>query len=405
MVTAGGDLLEQAPPPSPTATPRGNGRRLARTVLGRLGHVAIVLLLVSFVTSLLLVLVPGDPAISVVGPDATPAEIEAVRAQLNLDQNPLERFATWISQAARGDLGTSLIPPRQGVGDAIAARLPVTVELTLVAIGLALLIAVPLAMWSAIRPGSRLDRVVGNLSYAAISVPSFLGALLLIFVFVFRRDLVRDVFALAAIAVAAWLIVIGLRRAGRELPEDRRRTLVRFAVGVVVVLAVGALLYLLWPTFPRQGFSRWTDSAGVPANLRSIFLPALALALPEAAVFLRVLRSDMIATLREDFVLAARTKGMPTAHILFREVLRPSSFSLITVAGVSLGRLFGGAVVVEAIFRLPGMGTLIVNGVTNKDFPVVQGAVLVLAVIYVGINLVIDALYAYLDPRIRRVRH
>lgn len=372
-------------------------------MLGRLAHVTAVLLLVSFATSLLLVLVPGDPAITVVGTDATPAEIAAVREELNLDQSPIARFGTWITNVVRGDFGTSLVPPRQSVTEAILSRLPVTVELTLVAIGLALLIAVPLAMWSAIRPGSRLDRIVGNFSYAAISVPSFLGALLLIYLFVFRPELMRTAFLIAAVALAVSLLYSAVRRASGEVPEDRRRTLVQRGVAVAVVLAVGIGLYLVWPDFPRQGFVRWTDPAGIRENLRSVFLPALALALPEAAVFLRVLRSDMIATLREDFVLAARAKGMSTAHILFREVLRPSSFSLITVAGVSLGRLFGGAVVVEAIFRLPGMGTLIVNGVTNKDFPVVQGAVLVLAAIYVGLNLLIDAAYAYLDPRIRRV--
>jgi peptide/nickel transport system permease protein len=372
------------------------------TVLGRLLHVATVLFLVSFATSLLLVLVPGDPAISVVGADASPAEIAAARTELHLDQSPISRFGTWISHVVRGDFGTSLIPPRQEVGAAILSRLPVTIELTLIAIGLALLIAVPLAMWSAARPHSRLDRVIGNISYAAISIPGFLGALLLIFLFVFRPEMVRNALLIGSVALAVWQLYSGVRRARGQVPEDRSGTLIHVGAFAVAVLILGVLLYLVWPDFPRQGFVRWTDPAGVPENLRSVFLPALALALPEGAVFLRVLRSDMIATLQEDFVLAARAKGMSTWHILFREVLRPSSFSLITVAGVSLGRLFGGAVVVEAIFRLPGMGTLIVQGVTNKDFPVVQGAVLVLAAIYVGLNVVIDAAYAYLDPRIRR---
>lgn len=405
-MTTGGDLLDEAAPAAPPPAARAGARRRARvlTVLGRLVHVAVVLLLVSFVTSLLLVLVPGDPAITVAGTDATPAEIQAVREELKLDQPPLARYGEWISRVLHGDFGTSLIPPRQSVGEAILSRLPVTIELTLVAIGLALLMAVPLAMLAALRPGGRFDRVAGNLASAAISIPSFLGALLLIFLFVFRPELVRGALLAGGVALAAWVGWSALRRARTELPEDRRRTLTRAALVAAAALATGALLFQFWPEFPRQGFVRWSDPEGLGENLRSVFLPALALALPEGAVFLRVLRSDMIATLKEDFVLAARAKGMPDRHILFREVLRPSSFSLITVAGVSLGRLFGGAVVVEAIFRLPGMGTLVVQGVTNKDFPVVQGAVLVLAAIYIGLNLLIDTTYAYLDPRIRRVR-
>ncbi|MFC0527685.1 ABC transporter permease [Phytohabitans kaempferiae] len=406
-MTTGGDLLDEAKTPAATAAParvRARRRARARTVFGRLVHVAVVLLLVSFVTSLLLVLVPGDPAITVAGTDATPAEIAQVRDELGLDQPPLARYGQWISDVVRGDFGTSLFPPRQSVTEAILSRLPVTIELTLVAIGLALLMAVPLAMLCALRPGGRIDRVVGNIASAAISIPSFLGALLLIFLFVFRPELVRTVLLAGAVAIAAWVAWSALRRARTEMAEDRRGTLARAALVAAAVLLAGALLYAFWPELPRQGFVRWTDPEGIGGNLRSIFLPALALALPEGAVFLRVLRSDMIGTLREDFVLAARAKGMSTRHILLREVLRPSSFSLITVAGVSLGRLFGGAVVVEAIFRLPGMGTLVVQGVTNKDFPVVQGAVLVLATIYIGLNLLIDATYAYLDPRIRRVR-
>ena len=138
---------------------------------------------------------------------------------------------------------------------------------------------------------------------------------------------------------------------------------------------------------------------------RSSFLPALTLALTEVAVFSRLLRNDMITTLQEDYVLSARAKGMPIHRVLMRDALRPSSFSLITLAGVSLGRLLGGTVIVETIFNLPGMGRLIVqDGVIPKDFTIVQGAVLVIAALYVLVNTAVDISYFALDPRIRRGR-
>jgi len=158
------------------------------------------------------------------------------------------------------------------------------------------------------------------------------------------------------------------------------------------------------PDFPRQGWVRLTSDDGLAENLRSAFLPALTLAAMEAAVWMRILRGDLITTLQEDFILAARAKGMPRWRILTFDALRPSSFSLITVLGVSLGRLIGGTVIVEQIFNLPGMGTLMVRSIRAKDVPVVQSAVLLIAVIYVLVNAAVDVAYAYLDPRIRRGR-
>ncbi|MCB0993638.1 MAG: ABC transporter permease, partial [Acidimicrobiales bacterium] len=157
-----------------------------------------------------------------------------------------------------------------------------------------------------------------------------------------------------------------------------------------------------FPGFPRQGWVKWGD--GRAENLRSAFLPVVALSLTEIAQFTRLLRSDMISTLQEDYVLSARAKGMPVWHILLRHALRPSSFSLITLAGVALGRLIGGTVIMESIFRLPGMGTWIIDAVSIKEFRIVQAGVLVIAVSYVVINTIVDLSYAYLDPRIRRAK-
>jgi peptide/nickel transport system permease protein len=185
---------------------------------------------------------------------------------------------------------------------------------------------------------------------------------------------------------------------------ERRRAATVGGLLTLATLGATVLLFVFFPDFPRQGFSRLTDEAGIWANLRSAFLPALTLAITEFAIFMRLLRGDLISTLHEDYILSARAKGMPSRRILVRDALRPSSFSIITVAGVAFARLIGGAVIVEVIFNLPGMGTLIVNAIGAKDYRVVQLAVLVVAVFYVLINLVVDISYAYLDPRIRRGR-
>jgi peptide/nickel transport system permease protein len=171
----------------------------------------------------------------------------------------------------------------------------------------------------------------------------------------------------------------------------------------LVVVALTIVIVVWFPTFPRTGFVRITSGEGLRENLRSAFLPALTIALTEIAVFTRLLRSDLTATLREDFILSAKAKGMPPWRILWREALRPSSFSLITLAGVAAGRAIGGTVIVESIFGIQGVGRLVVNdGVLPGDYPIVQGGVLMIAVFYVLINLVVDVSYLYLDPRIRR---
>jgi len=174
----------------------------------------------------------------------------------------------------------------------------------------------------------------------------------------------------------------------------------RSLIGGLVVGGILALIAFLLPEFPRQGFEPLTDGLG--ENLRSIALPALTLALMEVAIFTRVLRTDMISTLQQDFVLSSRAKGMPTRHVLVSEALRPSTVSIITLAGISLGRLIGGTVVIERLFNLPGMGTMIVDAVQNDNLPVVLGGVIVIAVFYVLVNTIVDVTYALIDPRIRR---
>lgn len=314
-------------------------QRLSR--LGRrLIHLVLVVVAVGFCTSLLISLIPGDPALAIVGETATPDQIAAVHHRLGLDQPLLVRFVHWLGSALTGDLGVS-VRTGESISGAIASRLPVTIELALLALIAALLVAIPMAILSAYYAGGRFDRLSNAIASALISAPGFLAAIVLLFLF--------------------------------------------------------AVTFKLFPVTGWIPFTR--NPAG---NIAHIVLPAAALAAAEIAAFNRLLRGDMIMTLREDFVLAARATGLPTWRILFQHALRPSSFSLVTLAGLSLGRLIGGTVIVEFIFALPGLGQYIVTSIMNKDILAVQGTVLFIAVGYVVINTLVDLSYQWLDPRVKR---
>jgi peptide/nickel transport system permease protein len=364
-----------------------------------------VLLLVSFGSFFLLDLVPGDPAATVLGPEASPADIARVHTELGLDKPLFSRYVSWIHDVASGDLGRSVYPPKREVASLIAQRLPVTIEIALLSLALSLIVSVPVALRAAYRPGDRFDRWTTGLAFGSISIPVFLAGLLVAYFFVFPRTLVQ-VLILAVGAGAAVAFAMGRWRRARDLSSgdpDRGRVLMILGVGTVAILGMTILVTLRWPEFPRQGFVRLTDG-GLGPNLRSVALPVLTLSLTECAVFTRLLRSDLISTLGEDFILSARAKGMPAWRVMVGDALRPSSFSLIALVGVSLGRVIGGTVIVENIFNIPGMGRLLVNSITVKDYPVVQAAVLMLAVLYVLSSAAVDVLSAYLDPRIRRGR-
>lgn len=378
---------------------------MLRTIGGRLLRLVPVLFLVSLGTFFLVELVPGDPAVAILGPDAAPEQYEAVREELGLNEPVMTRYVDWLGDTVTGDLGRSLIPPSQEVTEMIQARLPVTIQVALMAMAMALLVSIPIAMGAAYRPGRRFDRIASGSAFAAISVPAFLVGLLLVFTMIFHSDSVRTVLLVAGAGAAVWAASRVVRHAGQYSPgSERNRYRLVGGMLVAVVLAVTVFVYVRFPAFPRQGFSRLTSGEGLGTNLRHAFLPAVTLAITEIAVFMRLLRGDLISTLQEDFILSARAKGMPAWRIMVRDALRPSSFSLITVAGVSFGRLIGGTVIVEAIFNLPGMGTLIVESIGRQDVKVVQSAVLVIAVFYVLVNLAVDISYSYLDPRIRRGR-
>jgi len=308
----------------------------------RLAELIVVLLVVSFGVFLLTSLLPGDPAVAVLGKGHPPEEYAQLRHQMGLDEPLLQRYWSWLQGALTGDLGQSLVPPKTGVAERVFAALPVSVEIAVLGLLIAVGCAVPLAMWSAYHEGGRVDRVISASVFGILSVPSFLAGLILI---------------------------------------------------MVAVNGLG------W--FPRAEWVRLDD--GLLDNLRHAFLPAVTVSLMEMAMFTRVLRNDLIVTLREDFILAARARGMSPLRVMVSDSLRPSLFSLVTLLGLSLGRLIGSTVIVEYLFALPGVGSLVVKSASQGDFRMLQGVVLVIAVIYVIANAVIDLSYGYLDPRMRRV--
>ncbi|SOC49788.1 peptide/nickel transport system permease protein [Blastococcus aggregatus] len=312
-------------------------------VLRRLPSLIATLLAVSILTFLMTSLLPGDPALQILGAEnATPEAIAAVRAELSLDDPLPVRYLHWIGDALTGDFGRSY-RTNEPVSQAIVERLPVTAEIGLLAIVIALAIAIPVGMLSAYRAGTRTDKVISSTSFGLLAVPNFMVAILLILIF------------------AVWLGVL-----------------------------------------PATGWVNFTDNP--VQNLRSALLPALSLAIAEMAVYTRLLRTDMIATLQQDFVTMARVKGVSNRRILFRHALRPSSFSLLTVAGVQVGAIIGGSVVIETLFAVPGVGRLLLEAVLVRDLLMVQGVALVIAVSYVVVNFTVDILYSYLDPRISHGR-
>lgn len=372
-------------------------------LLKKVWQVLPVLVLVSLGSFFLLELVPGDPAASVLGPGAAPEEYAAVRERLGLNEPVVERYASWVTGVATGDLGESIFPPNRSVGDLIWQRLPVTIEIALLSMVLTLVIAIPLAMRTAYRPNDGLDRLATTGAFAALATPPFLAGLLFVFFAVFNPGIVKVGLLAVGVVLAYFLGVSALRkvRANPAGPARTKAIAVGLA-GLLLPLAAFGLLALFLPSFPRQGYARLTDE-GLRENLKSVALPVFTLTLTECAVSLRVLRRDLIDTLGEDFILAARAKGMPAWRILLKDALRPSLFSLITIMSVTLGRLIGGSVIVETIFNLPGMGRLMVESITSKDYPVVQACVLIIGVIYVLSSAFVDVAYNYLDPRVRRV--
>jgi peptide/nickel transport system permease protein len=299
----------------------------------------VILLAATALTFFITNVLPGDAAVAILGDSATPADIASLRTELGLDRNIVVRYVDWLSHALRGDLGKSY-RTREHISTMIGDRLPVTLELILLTQLIALAFAVPAGILAAYRSRTKVDSALATVSIGLLSTPAFVKGILLIY-----------------------------------------------------------LMSVLLGWFPASGFKSLSDGLG--ANLHSLALPAMTLALAEFPVYMRLLRADMISTLQQDYILVARAKGLSVREILLGHALRPSSLSLVTVVGINLGRLVGGAVVIETLFALPGIGQLLVNAVYQHDQFVIQGVVLVIATGFVLINLLVDLMYAVIDPRVR----
>jgi peptide/nickel transport system permease protein len=312
---------------------------MAFFVARRLLYLLPVLIAVSLLTFLIASLLPGDLAYTILADQATPENVAALRHDMGLDEPIWWRYLGWLGHVIEGDLGRSF-RTGQTVLQALAERLPVSFELMLFAQIIALAIGVPLAIVCAARSGGPFDRFMTGTAFAMLSVPAFLSAILLIYLFAVELH---------------WL--------------------------------------------PATGYVPFTEDP--IGNLRFFVLPALTLGLAEWPGIMRVLRSDMIATLQEDYITLAKAKGLKPSRILFVHALKPSSLTLITITGINIGRLMGGAVIVEQIFALPGIGRLVVGAIGTRDLIILQGSVLCIACGYVLMNFIVDMLYAVIDPRIR----
>jgi peptide/nickel transport system permease protein len=314
---------------------------MAKTIAFVLLRLIATLFAVTFLTFLMVALLPGDPVDTILGTGPrAPGIEEQIRDDLNLDDPFLVRYFAWLGDAVTGDLGTSYVTD-QPVSDTISSRLPVTAQLAFMSILIAVVVAIPVGVLGAYKQGKAADTITSAGVQVALSIPNFIFGIFLIWLFAVQLG---------------WL--------------------------------------------PASNWNRLSD--GFADNMRTAILPALSLALAQMALFSRLVRSDMMATLRENYILSARAKGLSDRYILFRHALRPSSLSLMTIVGISFGALLGGTVIIESLFAIPGLGFSLIAAINGRDILVIQGITVFIAAMFVIINTIVDLLYAVLDPRIRR---
>ncbi len=312
---------------------------MGRFIVRRLLASIPVLFLVSLITFGLLWLVPGDPASVFLDASASAEALNRVRHELGLDRPFLLRMGDWYLRLLQGDLGTSLLLNRS-VTSAIFERLPVTLSLTALAFVISVLIGVAAGVLAAVRHGRAADQGMMTLALLGLSIPEF------------------------------WL-------------------------GLVLIWLVAVML----PIFPAGDYVPFMQNPWQWA--RHIALPTFTLACVQMGFVARMTRSSMLEVLGQDFVRTARAKGLPEHYIIVRHGLVNAMVPIVTVMGIMVGALLGGAVVTEQVFSIPGLGRLIIGAVLSRDFPVIQGGLLFLALIYLGVNIVVDLLYAVVDPRVR----
>lgn len=311
-------------------------------LLKRLGSLLATLLVASLVVFLVIEVVPGDPASYMLGMNAQPDTVAALRSELGLDQTGFARYLNWITGMVQGDFGQSYTY-RTPVADMVADRLWISLPLALYALLLSTVLAFPAGIWAASHRGGLADTAVMAFTQLGIAVPNFWFALLLVML---------------------------------------------FAVN------------LGW--FSAGGFAGW--ESGVFAGLKSLTLPAISLALPQAAILTRVMRSSLLDVLGEDFIRTARAKGLSARQALLRHALRNAMIPVLTIMGLQFSFLIAGAIIIENVFFLPGLGRLIFQSIAQRDLIVVESVVMLLVFAVVMVTFLIDLAYAWVDPRLRQGR-
>ena len=307
----------------------------------RIGQTVPVVLLVSFFVFFVINVIPGDPTLTVLGEFATPEQREIARQQYGFDRPMFVQYLDWLTKTLSGDLGRSL-HSNERVWAMLVDRLPVSLELSALALIIALVIGIPAGILAALRRGTPVDHVIGMFSAVALGVPYF------------------------------WL-------------------------GVLLILLFAIFFNLL----PPSGYVPFTESPF--ENLKLMILPALTIGLHVAPLIIRQTRASVLQVLSQDYVRTAHAKGLPWSAIVRKHILRNALIPVLTLVGLQLGNMLGGAIVTETIFSTPGLGSLIVAAVSTRDFPVVQSGIFLVVLLVIFVNLITDILYAYVDPRIRQL--
>ncbi|MBL8337452.1 MAG: ABC transporter permease [Rhodoferax sp.] len=308
-------------------------------ILRRLAQLLPVLLIASTGIWAMIYAVPGDPVAVIVGENATPEQMQAVRERLGLDKPVLVQYFSWLGNALQGDLGLS-IQNREPVRDLIAQRVPATIQLGIAATLVGLLLGIPVAVISALRPNSWIDRSLSGWSALALGVPTF------------------------------WL-------------------------GILLILLFA--VYLHWLPAASTYVSFFESPWQAVLNL---MLPALTLGIYVSGIFARFLRASLLGELKADYVRTARSKGLRERDVVGRHVMRNALLPFVTIVGLMMANFIGGTVVTESVFTYPGLGRLLIQAISTRDYPLIQGCILFILLVFVLINLLVDVLYAYIDPRI-----
>lgn len=333
--------------------------RLLRAILARLANTAVTLLGVAVIVFVVIRVVPGNPIAMMLPPGATAEDIARLEALYGLDKSIAEQFVIWFGNVLRGDFGTS-ISTRQPVLDLVLGRLPATLELSIMALVIAVILGGAMALTGTLRRGTRTEAAIDVTGGMALSVPDFLWGLVLILLF----GVLWPVFHIS----------------GRVSPSLDFDFVTQF---------------YLFESVLRLRFDVWADLVA------HMFMPALALAIPLAAIIAQLLKQSLKETMHLDYVTLARTKGYSEARVITREALPNAVLPTLTLIGVQFTFLIGGTVIIERLFSYEGLGNMAIDAVINRDLPLIQGIVILFALLFTLVNLVVDMTYAALNPRLR----